>query len=74
MYTECATSYHSPEVLAGLFVEAVGFQSTDIFTLFLLFFDGFFLGTHLCVDLNIEFEEVVDGILVEFFFIPISFV
>lgn len=65
MVTTQFVSYHALKVLAGLFVEAVGFQSADILSFLLLCFDCFLLGAHLRINLDVEFEEVVDGVLLE---------
>lgn len=71
---ETASSYHSLEVLAGLFIEAAGFQGTNILALFLLGFNGFLFSAHLGIYLNVELEEVINGVLLERLLISVSFV
>jgi hypothetical protein len=57
-----------------LLVQAVGFKLGNILALLLLRLDGLLLCSHLGVDLNVELEQMINGILEKSLFVAVLFI
>lgn len=58
-------TYHALKVPTSLLVQAVGFKLRNILALLLLRLNSLLLCSHLGVDLHVELEQVIDGVLLE---------
>ncbi len=65
-------SYHSAEVPTGLLVQTFRLEFGCILALLLQRFNLLFLRGHFGIDLDVEFEEVVDRILLQLIFTTIA--
>lgn len=66
--------YHALEVLPGLLVQAIGFQGADVLALLFLSLNLLFLCTHLSIDLDVKFEEMINRVLLQSFFVTVALV
>ncbi len=62
---------HLLEVPASLLVKAVGLLLGHILALLLLSLDRFLLRGQLAVDADVQLEQVVDGVLLQRFLVPV---